>query len=202
MVFCLMPMIGGLIQGVVYGLLLMWALSACALVIMYMYLQERLVQTDSLTGAWTRSSFEHYVSQNLQTNNGKAFGIIYADVDNLKPINDQYGHLEGDIALRGAVRAMKSVMRKGDAIARLGGDEFAIHLNVATMEELQAVLSRIEEAIQQYNQHANKAYHLSLSFGADLFYENSDCSIDTIIRQVDMLMYRNKRSKHAASIPN
>ena len=200
MIFSLLPMVGGIIQGLVYGLLLMWAFSACALVILYLYLQERMVQTDSLTGAWTRISFEHYVAQNLKSNNGKAFGIIYADVDNLKPINDQYGHLEGDIALRGAVRAMKSVLRKGDAIARLGGDEFAIHLNVSTRDELQAVLTRIEDSIHQYNRQSGKAYALSLSFGADLFYETADNSIDAIIRQVDLLMYRNKRNKHASAL--
>ncbi len=197
--FCLLPMAGGVIQGLFYGLLLMWPLSALALIIMYLYLQERMVQTDNLTGAWTRISFEHYIAQNLKSNNGKAFGIIYADVDNLKPINDQYGHPEGDIALRGAVRAIKSVLRKGDAIARLGGDEFAIHLHVSTHDELQSVLCRMEEAIAQYNRQSGKDYALSLSFGADLFYETADNNMDAIIRQVDLLMYRNKRSKQAAA---
>ncbi len=200
--FCLLPVIGGIIQGFAYGVLLMWPCSALALIIMYLYLQERMVQTDSLTGAWTRSSFEHYITQNLQSNNGKAFGIIYADVDNLKPINDQYGHSEGDNALRGAVLALKSVLRKGDAIARMGGDEFAIHVNVATMEELTLVLSRIEEALQLYNQQSGKEYNLTLSFGADLFYEKADCSMDAIIRRVDLLMYHNKRSKRGATVLN
>lgn len=193
--FCLLPMVGGIIQGLVYGLLLMWSSSALALTIMYLYLQERMMQTDSLTGAWTRHSFEHYVSQNLKSSNRRPFGIIYADVDNLKPVNDQYGHPEGDIALQSAVKAIKSVLRKGDAIARLGGDEFAIHVNVSSREELQTVLDRIEAAILQHNQTSGKSYPLSLSFGADLFFENDAFDVDTIIHRVDDLMYHNKRRK-------
>jgi diguanylate cyclase (GGDEF)-like protein len=193
--FCLLPVIGGIIQGLAYGLLLMWSGSALALVIMYLYLQERMMQTDSLTGAWTRHSFEYYVSQNLKSNNRRPFGIIYADVDNLKPVNDLYGHPEGDAALQSAVKAIKSVLRKGDAIARMGGDEFIIQVGVSTRKDLQAVLQRIEDALAQHNQRSGKAYELSLSFGADLFFGNTDCDVDSIIRQVDRLMYDNKRSK-------
>ena len=195
--FCLLPVVGGILQGLIYRLLLMWSCSALALVIMYLYLQERLMQTDSLTGAWTRLSFEYYISQNLKSGSRRPFGIIYADVDNLKPINDQYGHPEGDAALQSAVKTIKSALRKGDAIARLGGDEFAIHVSVSTREELQAILFRIEAAIAQYNHDSGKAYPLSLSFGADLFFENTDCDVDAIIRRVDELMYRSKRLKKA-----
>ncbi len=196
-IFCLLPVVGGVIQGLVYGLLLMWPLCTLALVIMYLYLQERMTQTDSLTAAWTRNSFEYYIAQNLRSNSGRPFGIIYADIDNLKPINDEFGHPEGDNAICGAVRTMKSVLRKGDAIARLGGDEFAIHLSVSTREGLQAVMDRIDAALDQYNRQSGKAYRLSLSLGAELFFENADNDVESIIRRVDHLMYSNKRSKKA-----
>jgi diguanylate cyclase (GGDEF)-like protein len=193
--FCLLPVAGGIIQGILYGLLLMWSCSALALVIMYLYLQERMMQTDSLTGAWTRHSFEYHISQTLKSNSRQPFGILYADVDNLKPVNDMYGHPEGDDALQSAVRVIKSVLRKGDAIARMGGDEFIIQVSVATRKELQAVLQRIEDAIAQHNLQSGKAYPLSLSFGADLFSGSPDHDVDSIIRQVDRLMYDNKRHK-------
>ena len=117
---CLMPIVGGLIQGLVYGLLLMWGSSACALTIMYLYLQERMVQTDYQTGAWTRNSFEYSISQRLKSNDNKPFGVAYVDIDNLKHINDQYGHQEGDELIKATVKVIKSVLRKGDEIARLG----------------------------------------------------------------------------------
>jgi diguanylate cyclase (GGDEF)-like protein len=198
--FCLLPVVGGIIQGLLYGLLLMWPGSALAIVIMYLYLQERMMQTDSLTGAWTRHSFEYYISQNLKSNDRRPFGIIYADVDNLKPVNDLYGHPEGDAALQNAVKVIKSVLRKGDAIARMGGDEFIIQANVTTRKELHAVLQRIEDAISLYNRQSGKPYQLSLSFGADLFYGGPDCDVDFIIRQVDRLMYDDKRRKKQEAV--
>lgn len=195
MLSCLLPMVGGLIQGLVYGVLLLWASSAIALVIMYLYLQERMVQTDSLTGAWTRHSFEYCVSQNLICNHGKPFGLIYADIDNLKTINDGYGHGEGDAAIKAAVGIIKGALRKGDAVARLGGDEFAILLNIATREELHMVAGRIESAVRQYNDTSGKEYRLSLSLGVDLFWEDGDANVDSVIRRVDRLMYDNKQAK-------
>ena len=86
-------------------------------------------------------------------------------------------------------------MRKGDAVARMGGDEFIIRVEVTTRKELHAVLQRIEEAIALYNRQSGKAYPLSLSFGADLFFGTPDRDVDSIIRQVDRLMYDNKRRK-------
>ena len=90
--FCLMPMVGSAIQAMVYGVLLMWSSSALALTILYLYLQERMVQTDYLTGAWTRSSFEMYVDQRIHDPEPRPFGLIYLDVDKLKKINDTLGH--------------------------------------------------------------------------------------------------------------
>lgn len=193
--FCLLPMIGGLVQGLVYGVLLMWASSACALAIMYMYLQERMIQTDYLTGAWTRHSLELYIAQKLKDSEKQCFGMVYVDIDNLKYINDHYGHSEGDVAIRAATTAIKSVLRKGDAIARFGGDEFAILLEINTREALDAVLKRIEDSVQRYNATSGKAYELSLSFGADLFTQVRDDNVDTIVGKVDQLMYANKRCK-------
>ena len=146
--FCLMPMLGSAIQATVYGVLLMWSSSALALTILYLYLQERMVQTDYLTGAWTRSSFEMYVDQRIHDPEPRPFGLIYLDVDKLKKINDTLGHAEGDAALRNAVLVVRGALRKGDILARLGGDEFVLLLQVETQEALDSITRRIEQALE------------------------------------------------------
>ena len=191
----LMPMIGGLVQGLVYGTLFIWASSACALIIMYLYLQERMVQIDHQTGAWTRHSFEYNVTQKLLVNDDKPFGVAYVDIDNLKYINDHFGHREGDEAIRTTVQIIDGVLRKGDEIARLGGDEFAVLLDLDTLEALNNVLKRIHGAFDVYNRQSHKPYKLSLSLGADLFRDSMDLTIEEIIGRVDHLMYENKREK-------
>lgn len=197
--FCLMPITGGLVQGFLYGVLLLWPSSACALAILYMYLQERMVQLDSLTGAWTRASFESYLTQRLRTNDRKPFGIIFLDIDNLKQINDLHGHNEGDAAIRAATQTIQSVLRKGDAIARLGGDEFAIVANLRDMPSLVKLVARIGKAITAYNQTADKPYALSLSMGADIFVDDAQTSVENILERVDWLMYADKRRKKGES---
>ena len=109
--FSLLPMVGGLVQGLLYGVLLMWPCSAFALTIMYLYLQERMIQSDSLTGAWAKHSFEYYLEQRLKSGDQARFGLAYIDMDNLKHINDSYGHQEGDAAIRSAVAVIKGVLR-------------------------------------------------------------------------------------------
>jgi len=193
--FCLMPMVGGLLQGLFYGPLFMWSCSACGLIIMYLFLQERMVQTDSLTGAWTRNSFEHYVSQMLQTDSGKPFGVIYCDIDDFKAINDRYGHSEGDVAIRTFAETVKQMLRKGDAVARMGGDEFAMLVNVDSGEALEAIADRIESALEQYNRSSGKEYALSCSIGADMFHQKADVRVEDLLRRVDRLMYLSKHVK-------
>ncbi len=195
--FCLMPMVGGLVQGLVYGVLLMWPSSVCALTILYLYLQERMVQTDYLTGAWTRPSFEYYLQQRLRAEDRQPFGVVYVDIDNLKRINDDFGHAEGDEAIRAATGAIRSVLRKGDAIARLGGDEFCVLLNIQSNEALGAVVERIGGVIAKYNERATKPYRLSLSLGAELFHDMGGETVEDILSHVDSLMYENKRAKKA-----
>jgi diguanylate cyclase (GGDEF)-like protein len=195
--FCLMPMVGGLVQGLVYGTLLMWPGSVCALTILYLYMQERMVQTDYLTGAWTRPSFEYYLTQRLRANERQPFGVVYVDIDNLKRINDEFGHPEGDEAIRAATGAVRSVLRKGDAIARLGGDEFCVLLNIHSGEALDTVVERIGSAIARHNEQANKPYNLSLSLGAQLFDNDEAHTVEEIVSRVDYLMYENKRAKKA-----
>lgn len=198
--FCLMPMIGGLVQGLVYGVLLMWASQSCSLTIMYLYLQERMIQTDYLTGAWTRHSFEYTIAQKLRSNKHTPFGVVYADIDNLKQINDAFGHLEGDSAIRATVATIREVLRKGDAVARLGGDEFAILLNVPDCEALQSVVQRISKALDAYNNQSGKPYRLSLSLGGDMFEAAADGNVDAIVDRVDCLMYAQKNRKNGCAL--
>ncbi len=195
MLFCLMPMVGGLLQGIFYGPLLMWSCSAGGLIVMYLFLQERMAQTDSLTGAWTRGSFEYYIGQLLQSDSGRLFGLLYADIDEFKAINDRYGHSEGDHAIRVFAETAKRVLRKGDAIARVGGDEFAILINVDSQESLEAVTARIDSELALYNRTSGKPYALTCSIGAEMFRQTSDCRVDDLIRRVDWLMYCKKHEK-------
>lgn len=198
-IFSVLPVIGGLVQTLFYGTLLMWSGTAYSLVIVYIFLQQRMVHLDALTGVWNRGSFDYYVSQRLKQKNNDKLGIIYFDIDGLKNINDSYGHVEGDLAIKTSIAIIKRVIRKNDIIVRMGGDEFLIILDCESNVDLGETINRINASFSQHNKNSEKSYELECSFGADIF--NSEySSIDQFLRHVDNLMYENKRNKTPGSV--
>ncbi|HML38188.1 MAG TPA: diguanylate cyclase [Bacillota bacterium] len=190
----ILPMAGGLLQVLFYGVLLMWSCAGFSLVIIYIYLQQRMVHLDDLTGAWMRGTFDYHIMQRLKLKANQAFGLILLDIDNLKQINDKYGHFEGDYALRMTVQLVKSALRKTDIVARTGGDEFMIIIECGSQEELDQAADRIKTALYKHNETAHKEYLLDCSMGAELFRPDIQ-DIEPFKRHVDWLMYKNKREK-------
>lgn len=193
-IFSVLPIIGGLVQTLFYGTLLMWSGTAFSLVIVYIFLQQRMVHLDALTGVWNRGSFDYYITQRLRQKNNDKFGVVYFDIDGLKNINDRYGHVEGDLAIKTSISIIKEVIRKNDIIVRMGGDEFLIILDCESNADLEKTIKRINASFSEHNKNSGKSYKLECSFGADIF--NSEySSIEQFLRHVDNLMYENKREK-------
>lgn len=193
--FNIIPVIGAIIQGLFYGILLAWSSAAFSLVIVYIYLQERLVHLDTLTGAWTRRSFDYYMEKRLKQKYIQMFGAIYFDIDHLKTINDTYGHAEGDQAIIDVVSRIKGLVKHDEVIARLGGDEFIIISNDYQEHRLISLIKDIELSLTVYNENSGKPYKLSCSFGYGLF-SNDFKSIDQFLRYIDHRMYVHKHQTH------
>jgi diguanylate cyclase (GGDEF)-like protein len=193
-VFCSLPMLGGIVQSLFYGSLLMWSSTAFSLIIIYSYMQQRMVQLDCLTGVWSRGSFEFYIKNRLAQRNNEKLGIIYCDIDGLKEINDQYGHMEGDYAIKITTQLIRKAIRKTDIMVRMGGDEFIILLECDSSDILDRTLEVIETSFSQYNEASSKNYKLSCSFGSDVFNSNFS-NIEQFLHHVDRLMYTNKKIK-------
>ncbi|MDP4118854.1 MAG: diguanylate cyclase [Bacillota bacterium] len=192
--FSILPIVGGISQILFYGVLLMWSSTAFSLIILYVLLEQRMVHLDGLTGAWTRESFESYISQRMRYKAKKKFGAIYLDFDRLKQINDEYGHLEGDQAIRTTIKIIRGLLGKTDILARMGGDEFIIVLDCESKEILDKMVENINAKLQGYNKKSGKKYELECSFGADIF-DNGYSGIEQFLNHIDKLMYKNKREK-------
>ncbi|HEV7677645.1 MAG TPA: EAL domain-containing protein [Candidatus Dormibacteraeota bacterium] len=107
---------------------------------------QRLVEnaaTDPLTGLANRREFERLLA-NLPR---RSFAVLAIDVDNLKPVNDEYGHEGGDAVLRAVATTMEGLRRSGDVIARTGGDEFAALLLDTDTEGALQVAERLRVAM-------------------------------------------------------
>jgi diguanylate cyclase (GGDEF)-like protein len=152
--------------------------------------------TDELTGIYNRRRFFVLTEQYLKVaiRERKRLLLLYIDMDDLKWINDQYGHKEGDQALINLSRILKKTFRESDIIARIGGDEFVVLLE-STAENDEILITRLNENIRDYNTQGPQHYKLSVSLGAASFDPEIPISIDELLSNADALMYAQKRKR-------
>lgn len=143
---------------------------------------------DKLTGLFNRAYFEKTMKEMEDTRT--SVGILVADVNGLKLINDILGHQAGDTLIKSAGRILEGTFRQKDVVARIGGDEFAVLLPKATEKILRGVTRRIERRVAQQLL-LQPDIPLSLSIGYALA-EAPGRKLEEIFREADDMMYRNK----------
>jgi diguanylate cyclase (GGDEF)-like protein len=163
--------------------------------------QRVMAITDELTGLCNRRGFFTLAEQQLSLAKRQKRGIfvLYADVDDLKRINDSWGHQEGDQALVDAARLLKATYRESDIIARLGGDEFVVIPVGPQRDNGEVIAARFLQNLEDHNAKNDRGYKLSISFGMAYFDPGQPCSIDELLAQADKMMYERKRLKRKGS---
>jgi diguanylate cyclase (GGDEF)-like protein len=147
---------------------------------------------DYLTeAANTRAFYEAVESQiSVLKRRQRPFTVLYLDLDNLKELNDAFGHSTGDKVLRATVTTLKRVLRPNDTIGRLGGDEFAVLLPEADARGAEIVATRVQSALRR---DPGGQHQVTYSIGA-LTCTVEPKSVDELIAKADNLMYEAKRT--------
>ncbi len=154
-------------------------------------------KTDELTGVLNRRGFYEFGQRTLDIiQEMEHAGIVFfADMDNLKKINDTFGHDAGDEAIKLLAEIFKSVFRNNDVIGRLGGDEFGIVAPGMIIEHVPLIRKKIDETCKKESKKRKLKYTLSVSVGyADL--EKSSL-LKQLMSEADAMLYKEKRKKHA-----
>ena len=157
---------------------------------------RRLALVDELTGLHNRRGFvalgEHLAV--LAERRSQAITVLFIDVDNMKAINDRYGHGEGDAALVQVAQLLRGTFRASDVLARVGGDEFCVlMLHDGVGDDL--ALNRLREALDARNRRAEHPYELSFSIGAARCQPGQDYALGDLIEQADAAMYKEKTNR-------
>jgi diguanylate cyclase (GGDEF)-like protein/PAS domain S-box-containing protein len=165
-----------------------------------------LALVDELTGLYNRRGFVTLAERQLSLARRKqqSLVLIAADIDDLKGINDRFGHAVGDQALVAAAGILRQTYREADIVARLGGDEFTIFPLEASSDSTPPLLARLQQSLDAFNDRRTREFVLSMSTGVALLEGEVFKDVQQLLSEADNQLYQQKRERgrlqRAASI--
>ena len=158
----------------------------------------RLIYTDVMTQVGNKTAYNECVDllcKRIRDKEPINFLIVVVDINDLKIVNDTYGHEYGDKLIQSGAAILKKVWGS-DSTYRIGGDEFAIVCSDMEMECAKKRLSLFEEAIEDYNRQNNcEKIYLQMAIGMAVYSSETDKEYMDVFRRADSAMYENKKQK-------
>jgi two-component system, cell cycle response regulator len=150
---------------------------------------------DELTGLHNRRGFIASAEQRLKLalRQGQHSTLVFIDVDDLKYVNDTFGHGAGDHALKQVARLLRECFRESDVVARMGGDEFCAFLSDTSENSELLIQRRLAQLFEKHNAGSKSPYRLLVSVGTVEVHGPYD--LEQQIARADVLMYEQKRAK-------
>ena len=153
--------------------------------------------TDALTGLCNRRGFFTLAEQQIKIarRTKKEMMLLLADMDELKVINDTFGHPEGDKAIVDVAQVLKGTFRDSDILARIGGDEFAVLAVESSAAVASAVDKRIKEKLAEINKRPGRTYELAISRAIAPFNPWKPSTLGELVDWADVLLMEQKKRK-------
>lgn len=155
---------------------------------------NKLAYTDALTGAMNKMAYkEAVISMEKQMEKGAAeFAVVVMDINNLKKINDNFGHEFGDMLIRDSASIIQRTFKES-TIYRIGGDEFVTILKNDDVKKKAEYLSTFNDEITRFNRNNTKyEQKVQIAIGIAAYDSGEDKSFQTVFRRADSVMYENK----------
>ena len=151
---------------------------------------------DELTGVLNRtgimSNIVDYIHEN-KVNDDSTFALVMADLDHLKQINDNFGHAEGDHAIRSATEILKQTLPPGSPFGRSGGDEFTGIMRVESEGDIEAFITRVRILCEDWNADSVKPYYVNVSVGCcELRAGDMPSGLKLALKKADDMLYKAK----------
>ncbi len=153
--------------------------------------------TDELTGLYNRRGFFEAVAQLLlnASYSGKNALVGYIDMDNLKQVNDRFGHKDGDFALTSIANTLRKSFPRGSIMARIGGDEFAVFVPDMEGSSFKNIVDSMNYYQDRLNEQDGKPYYIDFSFGFQNLVVSDTVDIETEMMYADEKLYLDKKNK-------
>jgi diguanylate cyclase (GGDEF)-like protein len=155
-------------------------------------------RTDYLTGLANRPEFERAIDRAVASaeRHKRRLALMMIDLDNLKDINDTFGHHVGDEAIRVLASELQRAVRATDTCGRLGGDEFGVAMPDADERDAREIGIRVREALEHLNRSAKLPVRVEFSIGITAWRQGLDWQ--AMYQAADKALYVDKRRRHAA----
>jgi len=150
--------------------------------------------TDELTGLFNRRAFDNLAKFAISSARRRAepLALAWLDLDGFKGINDNWGHSEGDDALRAMAEVMRANFREADLLVRYGGDEFAVLFSDTHEKGAWIAVEHLAEQTKAWNLTSGKPWKLAFSWGVSEFDHHGDGQVATWLKEADAKMYAMK----------
>lgn len=156
---------------------------------------EHKALVDTMSGLYNREFFQSKM-QHFDKEESAQVAIIVGDLNNLKWINDQYGHLQGDVLIKAAAHIFNQFSSEQIIVSRIGGDEFTVLVTYFERFEVDRLIEKIIFEIEQYN--AATTSPIDISIGC-AYNENSLGMMEQLFAEADCIMYEQKRLNKKAT---
>lgn len=160
---------------------------------------RRISEIDTMTGLYNRLGYENKatsVYNTCQRTNTRLM-VMFIDINRMKKINDVFGHMNGDAAIRLTASAIKTNLREDWIAVRFGGDEFLVIGGVKNEEAAEAYRSEVLASVDRFNAEGTWPFRLSVSCGYIISGEGEDKPLADYIKEADNLMYETKKMMHS-----
>ncbi|MBV8282973.1 MAG: diguanylate cyclase, partial [Candidatus Eremiobacteraeota bacterium] len=163
---------------------------------------ESRADRDPLTGVFHHRYLKTRLEEELRRSrtSGQAVAAVMMDLDNFKNVNDTYGHLVGDDALKMVTGVVMGAVRSTDVVGRYGGDEFMVVLPETTREQTEAIINRVTAELEERDLRLadGSAIPVKCSIGYALFPQDAEAAAD-LIAKADAALYQSKRMGRPAT---
>lgn len=159
---------------------------------------REIYMRDFLTGIYNRTGCETEIFAYVEAKKaaGKKTMLVFADIDCMKIINDEYGHLNGDLAIKATAEALSKSLPKGWLAGRYGGDEFVATGPCKEEDEAPRIREELSESIKKIITDLKVGFTLTVSVGYTIVHPEDEGSIEDFIKRADDYMYEEKEKAH------